>query len=154
MAYKQIQGRGKLQSTGRGITNAIAPGGSDPVKKKKKKSDTTVNMPSDNFAGYGTAGHGTGDYSGRGSQNYNRHLTDSLSQAGLPTGNFAARVHDARSVLKSQGDKAGAKKLNSMEYPATSSRGSRTGEQVAGAKNRLERTLMSIEQQRKKKLGY
>ena len=153
MAYKQVQGRGKLQSTGRGITNAIAPGGTDPNKKKKKKGDK-VSAPSDSYSNYGTNGHGTGDFSGYGNQRYNKHLTDSLSQAGLPTGNYAARVHDARQVLKSQGDRAGARKLNTMEYPATNHRGNRTGEQVAGAKNRLERTLMSIEQQRKNKLGY
>lgn len=147
MAYatKGSVGPGKKKNKKNESGNSRAEKSNSFIRNGSSKAwGDTVKIPKKSFRQY----KGKGDTE----SGYNRKLTDSLSAKGLPTGNFDARVHDASSRMKSQGNKAGAKKLSKMGSDAKNYNfGNQPSQRVFGAKNSLERTLMSIEGQRKKK---
>ena len=184
MAYKQNQGRSEFLKTGRGITNKLA-GPEDPQALKSIKGTSNkyfpevkparvtppppppaygdVNMPGTRKLNY------TG---GKTAKEYNKFLKDSLTSKGLPTGNYAERFHNARSVVRGAGnlDNISKEKKNSMvqdlhnaefnTLPYTTKRSFRGYEygyeprtwriwndDLDKDENRAERTLMSIEKQ-------
>ncbi len=106
MAYKQKQGRSEFSKTGRGITSGLAGpkdpqalknirGGNFPEVKPARVTPPPahgdVNIPGTKKLNY------TG---GKSAKEYNRSLKDSLASKGLPTGNYAERFHNARSIVR------------------------------------------------------
>ena len=98
MAYKQKQGRSEFSKTGRGITSKLAGPGDPP--------HGDISMPSTRKINY------TG---GKSAKKYNTSLKDSLVSQNMPTGNYAARFHSARSAVK------GAAALNNISQKKASS---------------------------------